>query len=202
MAEAPARPADLAVPGPEAAAPGYDAPRAEDLSRCVHCGFCLNFCPTYRALGLETESPRGRIHLIRALSDGRIEPTGHVLQHLDLCLQCRACETACPSGVPFGRIMEGARAQVVSKGRAPLAWRLRLFVLRRLLPHPRRLRLLAWLLRLYQRSGLQAALRATRLLRLLRLDEAEALLPRLAPRPFKARGLVAGPPGTTAPNVA
>ena len=193
MAEAPVRPPDLSAPEAAVAPVGYDAPRVEDLSRCVHCGFCLNFCPTYRALGLETESPRGRLHLIRALGDERIEPKGHVLRHLDLCLQCRACETACPSGVPFGRIMEGARAQAVSKGRAPLAWRLRLFVLRRLLPHRRRLRLAAALLRIYQRSGLQPFLRATGLLRLLGLQEADALLPRLPPRAFDRRGLVAGP---------
>jgi len=166
---------------------GRNGPRPEDLSRCVHCGFCLNHCPTYLELGLETESPRGRIHLIGALSEGRIQPTSAVIGHLDLCLQCRACETACPSGVPYGRIMEDARAQIQSlpKGRPP-AWRLRSFVLRALLPHPRRIRLLARLLRLYQRR-LQGLLRRSRLLRLLpaRLREMESLLPRLPDRFFE-----------------
>jgi glycolate oxidase iron-sulfur subunit len=165
---------------------GHAGPRPEDISRCVHCGFCLNFCPTYVALSLETESPRGRIHLIDALSQGRIEPRGTVLAHLDLCLGCRACEATCPSGVRFGRIMEGARAQVMATGRHPLSWRLRSIVLRWTLPHPRRLRLLAVLLRLYQRSGLQSLLRRTHLLRLLPfgLHDMEQLLPPVASRFF------------------
>jgi glycolate oxidase iron-sulfur subunit len=169
---------------------GVDGPRPEDISRCVHCGFCLNYCPTYVALGLETESPRGRIHLIDALSQGSIEPRRAVLEHLDLCLQCRACETACPSGVRFGRIMEGARAQVVAAGRHPLSWRLRSAVLRWTLPHPRRLRVLARLLRFYQRSGLQSLARRTRLLRLLPfgLHHMEQFLPTVAGRAFVAPG--------------
>src|SRR3989304_2138002 len=89
-------------------------PAAEDLARCVPCGFCLQACPTYLVLGMETESPRGRIHLARALAESRVGPTPSVIRHFDLCLQCRACETACPSGVPYGRIMEGARAQIQS----------------------------------------------------------------------------------------
>jgi len=81
----------------------------EKLLTCVHCGLCLAACPTYVELGVEADSPRGRIHLIRALEEGQLAPTPEVIRHLDLCLGCRACETACPSGVPFGRIMEGAR---------------------------------------------------------------------------------------------
>ncbi|HEY8684900.1 MAG TPA: (Fe-S)-binding protein, partial [Chloroflexota bacterium] len=86
-----------------------DGPTEEDLSKCVHCGLCLNACPTYRATGLETESPRGRIYLMRALHDGRIDLDDSFHTHMDLCLVCRACETACPSGVPFGRMMEATR---------------------------------------------------------------------------------------------
>jgi Fe-S oxidoreductase len=165
---------------------GQAGPRAEDISRCVHCGFCLNFCPTYLALGLETESPRGRIHLIDALRGGRVPPRRVVLDHLDLCLQCRACETACPSGVSYGRIMEGARAQVVTAGWSPLSWRLRSIILRWTFPHPRRLRLLARLLRFYQRGGLQGLVRRIRLLRLLpfHLYDLEQLLPPVAGRFF------------------
>jgi len=179
-----------------AAAPvGIDGPRPEDISRCVHCGFCLNFCPTYVALGLETESPRGRIHLIDALSQGRIQPKRSVLEHLDLCLGCRACEATCPSGVHYGRIIEGARAQVVATGRHPLSWRLRSLVLRWTLPHPRRLRLLALLLRFYQRSGLQSLVRWTRLLRLLPfgLYHMEQLLPPVAGRFFAPASTSANP---------
>jgi len=174
---------------------GQAGPRPEDISRCVHCGFCLNFCPTYVALGLETESPRGRIHLIDALSQGRIQPKRSVLEHLDLCLGCRACEATCPSGVHYGRIIEGARAQVVATGRHPLSWRLRSLVLRWTLPHPRRLRLLALLLRFYQRSGLQSLVRWTRLLRLLPfgLYHMEQLLPPVASRFFAPASSGANP---------
>src|ERR1700716_4405173 len=83
--------------------------RSEDLATCVSCGLCLNDCPTYRVLGEEADSPRGRIQLIRDLVSSPAAPSATLTGHLDACLVCRACETACPSGVPFGRIMEGAR---------------------------------------------------------------------------------------------
>ena len=79
---------------------GGEGPDAADLSLCVHCGFCLNYCPTYIELGQEPDSPRGRLQLMKAISDGRVDLTPRVLQHFDRCLQCRACETACPSLVP------------------------------------------------------------------------------------------------------
>lgn len=145
----------------------------------MHCGFCLQACPTYVELGMETDSPRGRIALIEAVSSGRAEATPALVAHLDLCLQCRACETACPSGVAYGRIMETARAEIVERG-APRGWRLRAFALRQLLPHRRRLGALMALLRLYQRSPLRTLLRASRLLRLLRLEDTERLLPEVS----------------------
>ena len=83
--------------------------RPEDLATCISCGLCLNDCPTYRVLGEEADSPRGRIQLIRTLVSNEAPPSDELVTHLDQCLVCRACETACPSGVPFGRIMEGAR---------------------------------------------------------------------------------------------
>ncbi|MEK7864174.1 MAG: 4Fe-4S dicluster domain-containing protein, partial [Chloroflexota bacterium] len=83
--------------------------RPEDLATCISCGLCLNDCPTYRVLGDEADSPRGRIQLIRTLVASESRPDDQLVGHLDACLVCRACETACPSGVPFGRIMEGAR---------------------------------------------------------------------------------------------
>lgn len=80
---------------------------------CVHCGFCLPACPTYDVLGTEMDSPRGRLHTMRALEAGRIAPTEAVVRHLDLCLMCRACETACPSGVPFSQLLETSRESMV-----------------------------------------------------------------------------------------
>ncbi|MBI5285216.1 MAG: 4Fe-4S dicluster domain-containing protein [Chloroflexi bacterium] len=168
--------------------PGAPPTLAEDLARCVHCGFCLQACPTYLDLGMETDSPRGRIALVEALSSGRAKPVPQLLQHLDLCLQCRACETACPSGVAYGRIMETARAAVVESGARPLAWRLRIAALRQVLPHPRRLSLLMAALRLYQRTPLRGLVRGSRILRLLprRLDAMERSLPELPAARFRA----------------
>lgn len=90
------------------------------LLTCVHCGFCLGVCPTYAERGDENDSPRGRLHLMRALIDGRIKPTESVMRHLSLCLDCRACETACPSGVRYGSLIENVRDELVDHpDRAP-----------------------------------------------------------------------------------
>src|SRR5579862_4311889 len=96
---------------PDAAKALFEFPQvASDLLRsCVHCGLCLGACPTYRENGNENDSPRGRLYIMKALSDGRLEPVPEVTHHLDLCLDCRACETACPSGVQYGQILEGTR---------------------------------------------------------------------------------------------
>ena len=171
---------------------GPDAPKEEDLYKCIHCGLCLNVCPTYLETGLETESPRGRISLMKAAYEGRIGLTGNVLNHWNLCLQCRACEVACPSGVPFGRLMEGTRAEVVQKRRGALlprlAWRL---AFHHLLPHQRRLELLVSALRLYQRGGIQKLIRGSRILHILPFDlaELEATLPKV-PAFFQAKGQI------------
>jgi glycolate oxidase iron-sulfur subunit len=92
----------------------------EKLLSCVHCGLCLQACPTYVELGTEADSPRGRILLLRGLEEGRLEPTAETIAHLDGCLGCRACETACPSGVPYGSLIEAARP-FVERHRPPLA---------------------------------------------------------------------------------
>ena len=161
-------------------------PSEADLAQCVHCGLCLQNCPTYLQTGYEAESPRGRVHLIQALNAGRVEPNAAYRQHLELCLVCRNCESVCPSGVQFGRIMEAGRAQLYS--RAALSFGERLFrrvAFTELLPHPLRLRLLFGALLMYQRSGLQRLVRASGLLPM-PLAEAESLLPDL-PRPFVPR---------------
>lgn len=172
-----------------------DSASTEDLIRCVHCGFCLDYCPTYLELGMETDSPRGRIHFIRALSEGRTELTPTLLGHLDLCLQCRACEAFCPSGVPYGRIMETARSHVLSAKGSPLGWRLRAAILRLLLSHQRRLRFVTSGLRLYQRSGLQALLRRSGVLRILPggLAELENALPNVPHHFYGGQGVLAEP---------
>lgn len=157
----------------------------DDIARCVHCGFCLQACPTYLQLGTETDSPRGRIALIEALTDGRARPTESLLKHLDLCLQCRACETACPSGVPFGQIMETARASVVESA-PPVSWRLRAMLLRQVLPYPRRIRALMSVMRTYTHSPLRRAVGRSRILRRVApsVADAEATMPDVPPAPF------------------
>ncbi len=156
------------------------APLALDhaaLRTCVHCGICLPQCPTYRVLGEEMDSPRGRLYLMRAAAEGRIAPTKTFARHMDLCLGCRACETACPSGVPFGSLLEATRAELHRRGLTtqPRALARLIFGL---FPHPDRLRIALRVARLYQRSGLRAVVRASRLLRMTpRLAAIDALLP-------------------------
>src|SRR5512144_1344851 len=84
----------------------------EGVNQCVHCGLCLAYCPTFSELGTEMDSPRGRIFLIKSLAEGRIAMGDATARHLDLCLGCRACETVCPSGVPYGQLIETARAEI------------------------------------------------------------------------------------------
>jgi glycolate oxidase iron-sulfur subunit len=159
------------------------APSPADLAQCVHCGLCLQNCPTYLQTGYEAESPRGRIHLIQALNEGRFEATPAYRRHLELCLVCRNCESVCPSGVHFGRIMEAGRAQLYARASLSRAERMfRRVAFHALLPHPKRLRAMFGALRVYQRSGLQRLVRASGLLPAA-LAQAESLLPDL-PRPF------------------
>jgi Fe-S oxidoreductase len=126
-------------------------------------------------LGVETESPRGRIHLIEAAAQGRIPLDARLEEHMYVCLGCRACETACPAGVHFGTIIEAGRAEVGPTG-SPLARRATLAALRHLMPYPERLRAAAGLLRLYQQSGLGRLLRRLHLMPA-RAGGMEALLP-------------------------
>src|SRR5579871_1306140 len=89
----------------------HHGPEQTDLDKCVHCGLCLNACPTYRELGVEMDSPRGRIYQMVQVHEG--QPVGDSYrEHIDLCLACRGCESACPSGVQYGRLVEAARADI------------------------------------------------------------------------------------------
>ena len=166
---------------------GADAPAEADMYRCVHCGLCLSACPTYGVTALEMESPRGRIAYMKAVNEGRVDISDRIVSHWEACLNCRACEAVCPSGVPYGRMMERTRAQVRDRGKQSdgLKGMTRWF-LRGLLPRPGLMRLGAGMLRIYQFTGMQAVVRCTRLLRLLPggLGEMEAKLPRMSGRFF------------------
>lgn len=181
------------MPSPETALPAprtTDAPDYQALMECVHCGLCLPTCPTYAELGVEMDSPRGRIYLMRAVVEGRLPLSPSYQEHISLCLGCRACETACPSGVKFGQLLEGARAQIEqaqAPQRPPLAKWVRLLAFKGLLPRPRVLRVLGNLLLLYQASGLRTLVQHPTLARVLphRLTALDQLLPDLPKRAYR-----------------
>ena len=130
--------------------------RQADLDKCVHCGLCLNACPTYRELGVEMDSPRGRIYQMVQVATGATPINDAYLEHMGLCLACRACETACPSGVPYGRLIEAARADIENRIDRPWHQRLlRNIVFRHLLPSRFNLRIAGTLMLLQQSLGLK-----------------------------------------------
>lgn len=174
-----------------------DAPAEADLTRCVHCGLCLTSCPTYMLTGLEAESPRGRIYLARAVAEGDIPLTVTVQQHWDQCLQCRACEVACPSGVPYGRIMEHTRAQVAARPASGARGRsIRRFLLRHIVASKRLLPLATAPARILAKPMLRKAVRISRVLRVSPLlAQLEAQLPTRIGAPFRAGDAITGPSG-------
>jgi len=179
------------------------------LDDCVHCGFCLPACPTYQSWGVEADSPRGRIHLMRGLADGTLALDADVVKHFDRCLGCMGCVTACPSGVKYDVLIEEARARIEARWDRGLFDDLHRRLLFVVLPYPRRLKVLAAAALLYAKSGAKALVRRSGVLRLLprRLAQLEALMPDLdggaltarlpaltpatSPRRFRV-GLVAG----------
>lgn len=155
--------------------PGFDL-----LAKCVHCGLCLNFCPTYRTLGMEMDSPRGRIYQMMRVHDGQAKIDESFTTHIDRCLGCLACETACPSGVQYGRIVERARAQIENNYHRPFVPRTaRNFFYKKVLHNLGLLQTLARMVRFYQRSGLQAVVRMSGLLRLMGMAELDRLSPKI-----------------------
>lgn len=151
---------------------------------CVHCGLCTSACPTYVELGTEMDSPRGRIYLMRAVTDGRLEMNSEVRHHLDLCLDCRACESACPSGVQYGKLIEPFRIHLAKT--LPEAQSLSLIqrtILFNLFPYAWRNRLALAPARLLQWTGADRLLEKTGMLRLLprQLRQMQEMLPRLKP---------------------
>jgi glycolate oxidase iron-sulfur subunit len=130
------------------------------LFDCVHCGLCAEACPTYIVTRCEMDSPRGRIYLMKSLAEGRIDLDDDAARHLDLCLGCRGCETACPSGVHYGRLIEGARSFVERNHRRGFADRFKRRAVSAIFPYPNRLRALLAPLRLVDLLGLRPALRA------------------------------------------
>jgi glycolate oxidase iron-sulfur subunit len=157
----------------------HHAPEKGLLSDCVHCGFCLPACPTYVLWGEEMDSPRGRIYMMQKASEGQAPLDQNFRQHMDNCLGCMACMTACPSGVQYDKLIEDTRAQVernIPRSAGDSLFRRMLFAI---FPHPARLRMMAGPLFLYQRSGLQAVVRWSGVLKLApkRFAAMEALLP-------------------------
>ncbi|MBI4165300.1 MAG: (Fe-S)-binding protein [Acidobacteria bacterium] len=187
--EAPEIQTTAAQGDPPKTASGYgpgEAPTFEFYSKCIRCGLCLNSCPTYRELGVEMDSPRGRIYQMIQVERGRLPLSDSFVEHIDLCLDCRACETACPSGVQYGRLVEAARGQIEKHYRRPLLASLaRRAFLRGLLPHPGRLKLVGHLLGFYQRLGIEKFILNSGILKLFpgRLAEIARLSPRIE-RPF------------------
>jgi len=160
-----------------------DKPTWELYSTCVHCGLCLNACPTYRVLGLEQDSPRGRIYQVLQVDAGRLAIGDSFVTHIDRCLDCRACESACPSAVHYGAIVERARAQIELHYRRPwFARALRRHFYLDILADFRKLALHARFIRFYQRSGIRALARGLGIPGLLGVKDIEALAPTIDDR--------------------
>lgn len=180
-ATAPQQGGDLrrAAPSPDAAG-CFDG---KGILDCVHCGLCLPACPTYLTTGVEMASPRGRIYMMRAVEEGQAGIGPVFVKHLDQCLGCLACQTACPSGVPYGHLLESARLQIARRYERPAADRTWRRMILALFPHPERMSRLVSGLYWYQRLGLSRMVRASGVLPRVspRLAQMEALLPPVPP---------------------
>ncbi len=169
---------------------GADRPDRKWILDCVHCGLCLPTCPTYLVTGREAASPRGRVYLVRAVEEGRAAISPEFVRHLDQCLGCLACQTACPSGVLYGSLLEAARTQIERHYQRPAMDRWGRRITLGLFPHPKRLGPVVGMLYWYQRLGLSRLVQTSTLVGRLwpRLTQVEALLPTI-PAPTERRPL-------------
>ena len=165
-----------------------DAPKPELIDSCVHCGFCLSTCPSYRVMGKEMDSPRGRIYMMDAIAKGEAAIDTTTAQHFDSCLGCLACVTTCPSGVQYDRLIADTRPQIERNLTRSLSDRLIRVLIFNLFPYPNRLRNLLPPLWLYQISGLQKLIRNTGLLKKFapRLAAMEAILPKITDNTWRS----------------
>lgn len=168
-----------------------DLPSIPELEACIRCGLCLSVCPTYRPTRVETKSPRGRIALVKSMVEGDLEPDGpNFGHHMDLCLQCMACHTVCPTGVSAGEVVAGARSYLLAaKGRSRRQRVAGALISEGMFAHYGRMERAALALRLYNRTGVQRLARRTGAVALLprRLRHMEALLPARIPAPLRTR---------------
>ncbi len=177
----------------------YDA-----TNQCVQCGYCLPACPTYISMGKESASPRGRINLVKMAAEGKIDIQKHMSDPIDLCLGCRACETACPVGVPYGQIVEAAK-EAMAKTASDKQGAMKKLVLTKLFPYPRRLQMVGNLVWAYQKLGIQKLVRTTKVIKAFSVPMAqfERVLPPLeSPRKRTERGTVLPAKGTKKARVA
>jgi len=170
--------------------PGFDdnnPPPPNLIDTCVHCGFCLATCPSYRVIGKEMDSPRGRIYLMDAINKGEAPLTPATAEHFDSCLGCLACVTTCPSGVQYDKLIAATRPQVERNTPRNLGDRIIRTLIFSLFPYPNRLRPLLFPLYLYQKLGLQNVVRSTGLLPKIfpRLAAMESILPQISDAAFR-----------------
>jgi glycolate oxidase iron-sulfur subunit len=152
---------------------GIDIPKYGDILNCMHCGLCLSACPTYSLVPIEKAAPRGRIALIKAVAEGELQITDGFVEAMDFCLNCRACESACPAGVKYGELQEAARAQIEISGHGTIPGKLfKRFMLGTVFTSSFLLKSMGYSLWLYQKTGMQWLVRKTRVL--------EFLMPSLA----------------------
>ncbi|MDB9449275.1 (Fe-S)-binding protein [Dolichospermum circinale] len=169
---------------------GFDGNHPPDpklIDSCVHCGFCLSTCPSYRVLGKEMDSPRGRIYLMDAINEGEIALNTATVEHFDSCLGCLACVSTCPSGVQYDKLISATRHQVERNYNRSLPDKLVRQLIFSLFPNPDLLRILLFPLLVYQKLGISKVLQATGLIKAIspRLAAMESILPEITLKSFQ-----------------